>query len=47
VLNYSRDHGVEEGLRYVATWNAGMLLSVDIQEAMQAIMAKKDPTFLD
>ena len=47
ILNYSRDHGVEEGLRYVATWNAGMLLSVDIQEAMQSIMSKKDPTFLD
>ena len=47
VLNYSRDHGVQEGLNYVATWNAGMLLSVDIQEAMKAVMSKKQPTFLD
>ena len=47
VMNYLRDHGVEDGLRYVATWNASMLLSVDAQESMKALMSKQQPKYLD
>ena len=47
VMNHSRDHGVEEGLRHVATWNASMLLSADAQEAMQAMMQKRQPKYYD
>lgn len=47
VLNYSRDHSVADGLEYVATWNAGMILSTDIAEAMSARLADRDPTFED
>ncbi len=47
VLNYSRDHTVEDGLRYVATLNSSLLLSADTQQAMQALMTRSKPTFLD
>lgn len=45
VMNYSRDHSVPDSLKYVATWNASMLMSDDITEAMMANMQKKTPTF--
>tara|TARA_R110002126_G_scaffold51760_1_gene141365 strand:- start:35474 stop:36319 length:846 start_codon:yes stop_codon:yes gene_type:complete len=46
-LAYSRDHGVADGLDYMATWNAGMLRAEDLMKAVQASMAKKQATFLD
>ncbi|NRA47076.1 MAG: crotonase/enoyl-CoA hydratase family protein [Oligoflexales bacterium] len=36
-LNYSKDHGTHDSLNYVATWNAAMLPSSDIVEALQAM----------
>lgn len=45
MLNYARDHSVADGLNYVATWNAAMLMSADLQEAMLANMDKRAPTF--
>jgi enoyl-CoA hydratase len=36
---------VAEGLDYVATWNAGMLGSDDLVEAMTAFMEHRAPTF--
>ena len=47
VMNYSRDHSVADGLQYVATWNASMLLSEDIQIAMKSLMSKTPPIFKD
>jgi enoyl-CoA hydratase len=45
VLNTSRDLTLNEGLEYVATWNAGMLLSSELQEkaqvALQNLKAKQ------
>lgn len=41
ILNYSRDHTVADGLDYMATWNAAMLLSDDLVEAFQAKMQKR------
>ncbi|WP_269531746.1 crotonase/enoyl-CoA hydratase family protein [Chitinimonas sp. BJYL2] len=46
-LNYARDHSVEEGLRYVATWNAAMLLSNDLQTAAMAMVTGTAPKFRD
>ena len=46
-LNYSRGRTVEEGLRHVALWNAGTLVSADRTAAIQARMAKSTPTFGD
>lgn len=47
MLNYTRDHSVADGLNYVATWNAAMLLSNDLTAAMTAAMTKQTPTFKD
>ncbi|WP_369601483.1 crotonase/enoyl-CoA hydratase family protein [Hahella sp. SMD15-11] len=47
MIKFTRDHSVAEGLNYVATWNAAMLISADIQEAMAARMQKREPKFAD
>lgn len=45
ILNHSRDHSVADGLDYMATWNAAMLLSDDLMEAFQAKMQKREAVF--
>ena len=47
MLHYARDHTVADGLNYIATWNAAMLMSQDLTEAMTANAAKKAPRFKD
>ena len=47
MILYARDHSVADSLNYIATWNAAMLMSSDLQEAMMAGMQKKPPTFND
>ena len=44
-LNHSRGRPVEEGLRDVALWNAAALVSADLTEAVQARLARKEPSF--
>jgi len=46
-LIYSRDHTVAEGLNYVATWNAAIGLSKDVQEAVAAYLQKRLAEFED
>jgi enoyl-CoA hydratase len=47
ILNHARDHSVADGLNYIATWNAAMFFSNDLQEAITAKMIKRDPHFED
>ncbi len=47
MILYSRDHSVADGLNYVATWNAAMLMSEDLAEAMIAAKEKRAPKFRD
>ncbi|WP_374358694.1 crotonase/enoyl-CoA hydratase family protein [Pseudoduganella danionis] len=47
MITYARDHSVADGLNYVATWNAAMLMSADLQAAMMAGMSKTTPSFKD
>jgi len=47
MLTYARDHSVADGLNYVATWNAAMLMSNDLTASMMAAMSKQTPTFKD
>jgi enoyl-CoA hydratase len=46
-LNYARDHGVADGLNHVATWNAAMLMSNDLNEAVMASMQGVPARFRD
>ena len=47
MLNYTRDHSVADSLNYIATWNAAMLQSEDLKQAMAASMQKQEPKFRD
>ncbi len=47
VLNHARDHAVDEGLDYVATWNAGMLPGADLMAGAQAAMTKTGAAYDD
>ena len=46
-LNYSRSHTIADGLSFVATRNAAMLLSKDVEEAISAQIQKRTPKFED
>ncbi|KAJ9386309.1 hypothetical protein DTO063F5_3823 [Paecilomyces variotii] len=45
LLNWSRDHSVQDGLRYTGVWNSAALQTNDIQSAIFSQMQKKKPTF--
>jgi enoyl-CoA hydratase len=45
VLNHSRGRTVEDGLEYVAVWNAAFLQSNDLEEAISAFAEKREPHF--
>jgi enoyl-CoA hydratase len=47
MITYARDHSVADGLNYIATWNAAMLMSADLEEAMTANMTKRAAQFKD
>lgn len=47
MLSYMRDHRIDDGLDYIATWNAAMLQSEDLRVAVAAHMSKQQPTFAD
>ena len=45
MLRFMRDHTINDGLEYVATWNASMLQSEDLRIAIAAHMSKQRPEF--
>ncbi|PCJ64750.1 MAG: enoyl-CoA hydratase [Candidatus Hydrogenedentota bacterium] len=45
ILNYSDEHTVQEGLDYVAQWNASFLHSKDLTEAITSFVEKREPNF--
>jgi enoyl-CoA hydratase len=47
MITYARDHSTADALNYVATWNAAMLLSADLPEALTAAREKRPPAFED
>ena len=47
MIGYMRDHRVDEGLDYIATWNAAMLQSTDLRIALAAQMSRQTPEFPD
>jgi enoyl-CoA hydratase len=47
MLNYARDHSIEDGLDYIATWQTGMFQPADMREAFAAKAEKRDPEYAD
>ncbi|PHH83342.1 hypothetical protein CDD82_1855 [Ophiocordyceps australis] len=45
LLNYGRDHGVVESLRYTAVWNSVALQASDLPTALVSSMQRSKPTF--
>ena len=45
MLNFSRDHSVQEGLQQIATWQSGMFFGQDMAEAFKAKQEKRAPKF--
>ncbi|KAF1986235.1 ClpP/crotonase [Aulographum hederae CBS 113979] len=45
ILGWSRDRGVEDGLKYTAVWNAAMLQTSDVKSALLSGLQKRKPTF--
>ena len=45
MLNYSRDHSVQDSLNHMATWQSGMFKAPDVKEAMRAGAEKRTPKF--
>jgi enoyl-CoA hydratase len=46
-MNYARDHGVDQGLEQIATWQAGMFQQADLLESFVAKSEKRDPAYPD
>ncbi|OJI98828.1 hypothetical protein ASPVEDRAFT_80458 [Aspergillus versicolor CBS 583.65] len=44
-LDFSRDHTVEDGLKYTAVWNSAALQTKDIPVSFQALLGKKRATY--
>ncbi len=45
MINYTRDHSVQDSLNYMATWQSGMFQMPDVQEAMAAQKEKRQPEY--
>jgi len=45
VLRFCEGKSVEDGLDYIATWNAAFIESQDLREAVQSFFEKRNPAF--
>lgn len=45
ILNWSRDHSVQDGLRYTSVWNSAALQTKDVSSALLSGIQKRAPTF--
>jgi len=44
-LNYARDHGVQDSLEQIATWQSGMFQPADMTESFAARAERRPPVF--
>lgn len=47
IINYARDHSTADSLDYIGIWNASMLQTAEIDEAMAAAGEKRSGDFVD
>jgi len=47
MMNYARDHTIDDGLDYIATWQTGMFAGAHMAEAFAARQEKRDANFPD
>jgi len=48
MINYARDHSINDGLDYIATWQAGMFNpTADMMESFKAKQEKRTPEYAD
>lgn len=47
MLNYGRDHAIDDALRHIAVWQTGMFQPADMREAFTARAEKRDPDYAD
>ncbi|TNE37877.1 MAG: crotonase/enoyl-CoA hydratase family protein [Alphaproteobacteria bacterium] len=47
MINYARDHSIDDGLDYIALWQTGMFEPLEMQEAFAAKMEKREGDFPD
>ncbi len=45
MINYTRDHSVDDALNYMSVWQSGMFFSNDLFEAAAANAQKREPKF--
>jgi len=45
MINYSRDHNVEDSLKYMATWQSGMFRSNDLDKSFKAKTTDEPPLY--
>lgn len=47
MINYTRDHAVDEALNYMSVWNAAFIHGEDMPEAFRAMQEKRPARFKD
>ena len=47
MILYTRDHSVQDGLNYIATWNAGMMSQQDLMSGLTAQAERKIADYED
>jgi len=47
MMNYARDHSIDDALDYIAVWQTGMFEPLEMQEAFTAKIEKRDAEFPD
>jgi enoyl-CoA hydratase len=47
MLNYSREHSVQDSLKYMAAWQSGMLQMGDIKKSISAQQEARQPDYED
>jgi enoyl-CoA hydratase len=47
MLNYARDHSVQDSLTYMAAWQSGMFQPADMKECLAAKSEQRKPSFED